>query len=82
VRLTDNFFELGGDSLRLTQLIFTINKTYRVKLTPAAFRTLDDLGALIAHVEAALASQGGGTRRPEPDSAANAFGGPVDERGE
>jgi amino acid adenylation domain-containing protein len=82
VKLTDNFFELGGDSLRLTQLIFTINKTYRVKLTPAAFRTLDDLGALIAHVEAALASQGGGTRRPEPDSAANAFGGPVDERGE
>jgi len=82
VKLTDNFFELGGDSLRLTQLIFTINKTYRVKLTPAVFRTLDDLGALIAHVEAALASQGGGTRRPEPDSAANAFGDPVDERGE
>lgn len=54
VKLSDNFFELGGDSMRLTQLIFAINRQYRVRLTPAAYRGLSDLGALIVHVEAAL----------------------------
>jgi acyl-coenzyme A synthetase/AMP-(fatty) acid ligase/acyl carrier protein len=67
VKLTDNFFELGGDSLRLTQLIFAINKTYRVKLTPAAFRTLDDLGALIAHIETVSASSNANARERRED---------------
>jgi amino acid adenylation domain-containing protein len=76
VKPTDNFFELGGDSLRLTQLIFAINKTYRVRLTPAVFRTLDHLGALIAHVEEALASSNGGAgaRRQDVRSASNTSG--------
>jgi amino acid adenylation domain-containing protein len=55
VKPSDNFFELGGDSMRLTQLIFTINKKYRVRLTPVAYRRLSDLSALVAHVESALA---------------------------
>jgi acyl carrier protein len=58
-RLSDNFFELGGDSLRLTRLIFAINKAYRVRLTPSAYRTLQDLGALIEHVERAVDSSAG-----------------------
>ena len=58
VGLDDNFFALGGNSLRLTQLIFAINKTYRIRLTPVAFRALDDLGSLIAHIEGAPAAEG------------------------
>ena len=57
VKLSDNFFELGGDSMQLTQLIFAINKQYRARMTPAAFRGLSDLSALIAHVESAQAAE-------------------------
>ncbi|WP_108661738.1 non-ribosomal peptide synthetase [Acuticoccus kandeliae] len=48
---SDSFFALGGDSLRLSELLVTVNERYGTTLMPARFRKLPDLAALAAFVD-------------------------------
>lgn len=57
INADSNFFELGGDSLQMMVMLFRVQETFGIEITPDVLFENPTIGAFAAHVAQAVANK-------------------------